>query len=257
MPEELEKQEEMENKIPGEENGTEPEKEENASVEAETGTAEGGAENEAAAENEPEAENMEEPVEQEQEQEMQPEPQPEPEKMLTQSQVNELVGKARAEGRAAAMKELYGRYGVNDDNEMNDVFGKGQGYDLLNDEYNALNGNFKNLSAENALLKSGVVQGRWDDVKAILGMKGLDVTVENIEAELPTHQEWIGAASAATAPDVTPELGTEELDGMLEANKPKPMAPTQPSTIRKLGSVVPETKVDEEEAETMKWFGLK
>ena len=254
MPEELEKQEEMENKIPGEENGTEPEKEENASVEAETGTAEGGAENEAAAENEPEAENMEEPVGQEQEQ---PEPQPEPEKMLTQSQVNELVGKARAEGRAAAMKELYGRYGVNDDNEMNDVFGKGQGYDLLNDEYNALNGNFKNLSAENALLKSGVVQGRWDDVKAILGMKGLDVTVENIEAELPTHQEWIGAASAATAPDVTPELGTEELDGMLEANKPKPMAPTQPSTIRKLGSVVPETKVDEEEAETMKWFGLK
>ena len=254
MPEELEKQEEMENKIPGEENGVEPEKEENASVEAETGTAEGGAENEAAAENEPEAENMEEPVEQEQ---PAPEPQPEPEKMLTQSQVNELVGKARAEGRAAAMKELYGRYGVNDDNEMNDVFGKGQGYDLLNDEYNALNGNFKNLSAENALLKSGVVQGRWDDVKAILGMKGLDVTVENIEAELPTHQEWIGAASAATAPDVTPELGTEELDGMLEANKPKPMAPTQPSTIRKLGSVVPETKVDEEEAETMKWFGLK
>ena len=254
MPEELEKQEEMENKIPGEENGTEPEKEENASVEAETGTAEGGAENEAAAENEPEAENMEEPVGQEQEQ---PESEPEPEKMLTQSQVNELVGKARAEGRAAAMKELYERYGVNDDNEMNDVFGKGQGYDLLNDEYNALNGNFKNLSAENALLKSGVVQGRWDDVKAILGMKGLDVTVENIEAELPTLQEWIGAASAATAPDVTPELGTEELDGMLEANKPKPMAPTQPSTIRKLGSVVPETKVDEEEAETMKWFGLK
>lgn len=250
--EDLEKKEEMENKIPGEENVQE-ENPENAG--AETGTAEDGQENEAAVESEPEAESESEsesePVQE------QGEPEPEQEKMLPQSQVNELIGKARAEGRAAAMKELYGRYGVNDDNEMNDVFGKGQGYDLLNDEYNALNGNFKNLSAENALLKSGVVQGRWDDVKAILGMKGLDVTVENIAAELPTHQEWVSAANTAAAPEVTPELGTEELEGMMEANRPKPMAPTQPSTIRKLGSVVPETKVDEEESETMKWFGLK
>lgn len=249
--------EKMENQIPGEETAQEPEKVEEQAG-AETGTAEDGneeventeseneeventePENEAAVESEPETENVEEPVE---------------EKMLTQSQVNELVGKARAEGRAAAMKELYGRYGVNDDNEMNDVFGKGQGYDLLNDEYNTLNGNFKSLSAENALLKSGVVQGRWDDVKAILGMKGLDVTVENIAAELPTHQEWMGGM--ATAAPENKELGTAELEGMLEGNKPTQMAPTEPSKIKKLGSVIPESKVNEEEAETMKWFGIK
>lgn len=253
---ELLEEEKVENQIPGEEN----------EAGAETGTAEDGneeaventeSENEAAVESEPESENVENgDVDEQPVVEEQPvEEQPEQEKMLTQSQVNELVGKARAEGRAAAMKELYGRYGVNDDNEMNDVFGKGQGYDLLNDEYNALNGNFKSLSAENALLKSGVVQSRWDDVKAILGMKGMDVTVENIEAELPTHQEWKNMQSAA--PMVNKELGEAELDGMLEANKPTQMAPTQPSTIRKLGSVVPESKVDEEEAETMKWFGVK
>lgn len=255
--------EKKENQIPGEEN----------EAGAETGTAEDGAENKAPVESEPESENVEsgdvenegEPAEEpepemepEQEPEMEAEPEAEseaePEKMLPQSQVNELIGKARAEGRAAAMKELYGRYGVNDDNEMNDVFGKGQGYDLLQDDYNALNGNFKSLSAENALLKSGVVQGRWDDVKAILGMKGLDVTVENIAAELPTHQEWVGGMAAAPE---NKELGTAELEGMLEGNKPTQMTPTEPSKIRKLGSVIPESKVNEEEAETMKWFGIK
>lgn len=258
--------EKMENQIPGEENVQE-ENPENAG--AETGTAEGGneeventeseneeventePENEAAVESEPETENVDNG-------DVEETPAEEPaveEKMLPQSQVNELIGKARAEGRAAAMKELYGRYGVNDDNEMNDVFGKGQGYDLLNDEYNTLNGNFKSLSAENALLKSGVVQGRWDDVKAILGMKGLDVTVENIAAELPTHQEWMGGM--ATAAPENKELGTAELEGMLEGNKPTQMAPTEPSKIKKLGSVIPESKVNEEEAETMKWFGIK
>lgn len=246
--EELEKKE---NQIPGQENEME-----NAG--AETGTAEDGVNNEAPVESEPETENMETEPEGEQGEEggePEPEPEPEGEKMLPQSQVNELIGKARAEGRAAAMKELYGRYGVNDDNEMNDVFGKGQGYDLLNDEYNTLNGNFKSLSAENALLKSGVVQGRWDDVKAILGMKGMDVTVENIESEFATHPEWKNNVAAA-APE-NKELGTAELEGMLEGNKPTQMAPTEPSKIKKLGSVIPESKVDEDEAETMKWFGLK
>ena len=59
-----------------------------------------------------------------------------PEKMLTQSQVNELVGRARQEGRESAMRELYGRYGVSSDEEMNDVFGRGQTYAALDDEYN-------------------------------------------------------------------------------------------------------------------------
>lgn len=251
----MEKDELLEEKIPGNEN---------QSVEAETGTAENG--NEAPVENTAQEENVdngvaeqepvqeENPVQEEPAQEpVEQEPVQEQEKMLTQSQVNELVGKARAEGRASAMKELYERYGVNDDNEMNDVFGKGQGYDLLNDDYNTLNGNYKNLSAENALLKSGVVANRYDDVKAILGMKGLDVTVENIQAELATHPEWVNGGVQAEAPvkEFTPEVGEQ----FVEAAKPHP-DPVKTGTIRKLGSNVPETKVDEDGSTLKKYFGV-
>ena len=251
--------ENLENQIPGEENNQ---------VGAETGTAEGGnvaqadeagVNNEAATVDEPSEGNVENGdvgnSEAQQEQVTQ-EPEPEPEKMLTQSQVNELVGKARAEGRAAAMKELYGRYGVNDDNEMNDVFGKGQGYDLLNDEYNTLNGNYKNLSAENALLKSNVVQNRWDDVKAILGSKGMDVTIENIQSEMLTHPEWSNSAATKVEAGAPQELTPESLEAMGEAAKASQPAPTQTSTIRKLGSQVPETNADLEKDNVLKMFGV-
>lgn len=267
----MEKDELLENKIPGEENVE--------SVNAETGTAEGG--NEAAAENTPVEENVESDVnvseteeqvepapEENPAEENQAEPEPEQEKteqesekMLTQSQVNELVGKARAEGRAAgkaeAMNELYGRYGVNDDNEMNDIFGKGQGYDLLNDEYKTLDGNYKSVAAENALLKSGVVANRWEDVKAILGMKGLDITVENIESEKATHPEWVSSAAETVAEPEVKELTPEMAEGFAEKTRPAKATPAQTSTIRKLGSNAPETKVDTEENDIMKMFGLK
>lgn len=230
-----------ENQIPGNENTQEPAKE-TESIGAETGTAEGG-NDEVATEDTAQKENVDSGVADENS-DVQPDIQPEPEKTLTQSQVNELVGKARAEGRESALKELYGRYGVNDDNEMNDMFGKGQGYDLLNEEYQNLNGNFKNLSAENALLKSGVVANRWDDVKAILGSKGMDVNVENIQAELATHPEW---TNNPVAPETKPELTPEMMENMADNVKPQPDAPKVPSKIEKLGSNAPQqnNEIDE------------
>jgi len=243
-----------ENQIPGNENTQEPAKE-TESVGAETGTAEGGS-NETATEDTAQEENVDNGVAEENSG-VQTEPEVQPtEKMLTQSQVNELVGKARAEGRESALKELYGRYGVNDDNEMNDMFGKGQGYDLLNEEYQNLNGNFKNLSAENALLKSGVVANRWDDVKAILGMKGMDVSVENIQAELATHPEWTNApAQPSTAkPELTPDM----MQNMADNVKPEPDAPKVPSKIEKLGSNAPQQNNEIDENNLIdNLFGLK
>lgn len=244
-------EENTEKKIPGAEN---------ESVEAETGTAE--SDNEAVAEDTPVEENVDngnvEETEPEQEQAVEEHVAEEPveqEKMLTQSQVNELVGKARAEGRTSAMKELYERYGVNDDNEMNDIFGKGQGYDVLNDEYTSLNGKYGDMAAENALLKSGISANCWDDVKAILGYKGMDITVENIQSELATHPYWQSnvAEAGAENKEITPEMA----ESFAEKTKPVKAAPSQTSTIRKLGSNVPESKVDLEENEMMKVFGLK
>lgn len=177
-------------------------------------------------ESEPEAEVEAEETEQpEAEPEVEPEAEQQPaEKMLTQSQVNELVGRARQEGRESALRELYGRYGVSDDAELDDVFGKGQAYYDLDDEYQAQGASMKALMAENALLKSKVDESRWDDIKLILGGKGIDITPENIEAMIPSHPEWRGNAGGVIA-----------AQGMQpQAQQPQPQA--QPTVLRKLGN---------------------
>lgn len=169
---------------------------------------------------EPEAEQQPQPQEEEQEQPQQQQPM---EKMLTQSQVNELVGRARQEGRESALKELYGRYGVSGDSELNDVFGRGQAYVTLDDDFKAEQSSNKALLAENALLKTKVDESRWEDIKAILGSKNMDITPENIEAEIPTHPEWRQMAAAAQPqPQAQPQQDS--------------LQPQQQAVLRKLGS---------------------
>lgn len=222
-------------------------------VEADTDTAESSEEATTEDETQEEVSGDETPA-QEQESVSEQEPQ---EKMLTQSQVNELVGKARAEGRQSAMKELYERYGVNTDEELNDIFGRGQGYDLLNEDYNSLNGRFSDLSAENALLKSKVLDTRWDDVKAILKSKGMDVTTENIATELATHPEWCGnlESEPRQTPEFTPEMGDNIITKSQTSN---PVGSTKEATgtIRKLGSNIPDSKDNLEDADINRLFGM-
>lgn len=135
------------------------------------------------------------------------------EKMLTQSQVNEIVGQARREGRESAMRELWERYGVSGDDELDEVFGNGQRYCDLDDEFRVQGDSLRAMQAENALLKTKVDEARWGDIKLILGGKGLEITPENIEAEIPSHPEWRRAepreAEAAAEPTVLRKLGGE------------------------------------------------
>lgn len=170
---------------------------------------------------EPEAETQPQPQEEEEQQPM--------EKMLTQSQVNELVGRARQEGRESALRELYGRYGVSGDSELNDVFGRGQAYVTLDDDFKAEQSSNKALLAENALLKTKVDESRWEDIKAILGSKNMDITPENIEAEIPTHPEWRQMAAAAAQPQQQPQAQPQPQQDSLQ-----PQA--QQAVLRKLGS---------------------
>lgn len=160
------------------------------------------------------------------------------EKWLSQSRVNELVGRARQEGRESALKELFNRYGVSQEAEMDDVFGKGQAYDSLNDEYTGVNKLYREIMAENALLKSRIDVNRWDDVKLILGGKGLDITSDNIEEMIATHPEW----RTASTPDETVEDTTPVV---------------KPTIIRKLGGDI-SPKQDElsEEEKFNKLFGF-
>lgn len=199
---------------------------------------------------EPEAEQQQ-PQEEEQPQQQQP-----MEKMLTQSQVNELVGRARQEGRESALKELYGRYGVSGDSELNDVFGRGQAYVTLDDDFKAEQSSNKALLAENALLKTKVDESRWEDIKAILGSKNMDITPENIEAEIPTHPEWrqMAAAQPQQQPQAQPQPQQDSL-------QPQPQQQQQ-AVLRKLGSESTAKdggNGDDEESEqerAMKLFGF-
>ncbi len=200
---------------------------------------------------EPEAEQQQP---QPQEEEEQPQQQQPMEKMLTQSQVNELVGRARQEGRESALKELYGRYGVSGDSELNDVFGRGQAYLTLDDDFKAEQSSNKALLAENALLKTKVDESRWEDIKAILGSKNMDITPENIEAEIPTHPEWRQTVVAAQAqPQQQPQAPQPQQDSL---------QPQQQAVLRKLGSESTAKNGgngDDEESEqerAMKLFGF-
>ena len=195
-----------------------------------------------------------EPEAAEPQQETQPQQQQPMEKMLTQSQVNELVGRARQEGRESALKELYGRYGVSGDSELNDVFGRGQAYLTLDDDFKAEQSSNKALLAENALLKTKVDESRWEDIKAILGSKNMDITPENIEAEIPTHPEWRQTVVAAQA-QVQPQQDSLQ-------PQQQPQQPQQQAVLRKLGSESTAKdggNGDDEESEqerAMKLFGF-
>lgn len=206
----------------------EPEAAESSSSECEeeeetAETADAVSEDENGDESEPEPEAEQQP-QQEQPQQQQP-----MEKMLTQSQVNELVGRARQEGRESALKELYGRYGVSGDSELDDVFGRGQAYLTLDDDFKAEQSSNKALLAENALLKTKVDESRWEDIKAILGSKNMDITPENIEAEIPTHPEWRQTVS------VQQQQPQAQAQPQQDSLQPQPQ-PQQQAVLRKLGS---------------------
>lgn len=183
---------------------------------------------------------------------------PEVEKAIfTQSQVNKLAGKAREEGRASALKELFARYGVADENELNGIFGKGQTYDDLNEEYAAQGNSVREVRAENALLRTNIVPERWDDVKAILGTKGLEISQENITAELATHPEWRGSSVAVETEKkpFSPEMGEQ----LKNTPTQKPDATeSKMSPLRRLGTENGENESPEisEEKKILSMFGL-
>lgn len=176
------------------------------------------------------------------------------EKMLSQSMVNKLIGKAREEGRNSAIKDLFTKYGVETDTELDDIFGKGQTYDQLNDDYLNSNKAMKDVMAENALLKTQIDEARWDDVKLILTGKGLDVTQQNILDQLASHPEW---KKGTTATDGDGNVLTPETmqDKVMNRNTGVGNN-TIPSVPRQLGGEVNNDSETEEEL-VARLFGMK
>ena len=136
------------------------------------------------------------------------------EKMLPQSEVNRLVGEARKDAREKAMglareevmKELMAKYGVNTTDELDGIFGKGQSYDMLSDDYTQQGNEFSAIREENALLKSEIIPEKWEDAKLILKGKGLEVNLENINAEIQTHPEWVSKGGQSEPQEEAPKI---------------------------------------------------
>lgn len=128
-------------------------------------------------------------------------------KVFTQSQVNEMVGNTRTETREKTFRYIYDRYGVKDEAELDELVGNAQALDSWKEKYETERADWKQTSADRnrelenvkeqvALLQSGIDNDRFEDAKFILKGKGLEVSLDNIKAELATHPEWQKKAEA-------------------------------------------------------------
>lgn len=156
------------------------------------------------------------------------------EKMIPQSEVNNIVGRTRMEAREKAraeyLAEMLEKYGLRDEAEMDGVFGKGQQYDVLNEDYLNQGNEFIAMKEENALLKSEVVPEKWEDAKLIIKGKGLDLTPETIASELATHPEWRGQVVQG---ENTPQQVKPMLEVLGDETESKPKQPTDDEIINK------------------------
>lgn len=123
------------------------------------------------------------------------------EKMFTQSQVNDMIGNTRAETREKTFRYIYGRYGVNSEEELDAMIGNAQRFDSLKEKFDTERTAWKDHDTERdkelseikeqvALMQSGIDSQRYEDAKLILKGKGLEVSLDNITKELATHPEW-------------------------------------------------------------------
>lgn len=165
---------------------------------------------------------------------------------FTQSQVDEIAGKVRKETREKVTKDFFQRYGVNSAEELDNLFGDAQRFETVKGEYDeakkswteqdkARGQELTELKESVALLSSGIDRNRYEDAKFILRGKGLEVTAENIEAELATHPEWKSEANAE--PPYIAEAGDQQMPFKKIQQPQEPLTPSKPATsINVLGN---------------------
>ena len=171
------------------------------------------------------------------------------EPMFTQSQVDEIAGKVRKETREKVTKDIFSRYGVNSADELDNLFGDAQRFETIKGQYDedkkawneadaARSQELNELKESVALLSSGIDRNRYEDAKFILRGKGLEVTAENIEAELATHPEW--KAEASKEPPLMAEAEGQQMPFRKIPQEQGPSLPPKPATtINVLGNEAP------------------
>ena len=162
-------------------------------------------------------------------------------KTFTQSQVDEIAGKVRFETREKTFRYIYDRYGVENEQDLDELVGNAQRFDSLKEEYDGAKASWKHddeaksqeladIKEHVALLESGIDKNRYEDAKFILKGKGLEINAENINAELATHPEWAKLSSSEPNPT------DDDKNNYVKVADEKPM-PAQPvSKISVLGN---------------------
>lgn len=177
-------------------------------------------------------------------------------KTFTQPEVDKLIGDTRVKTREKTFSYIYNRYGVNSEEELDNLVANAQRYDTQKEMYdddrkaweterNDNNARLTEMSEQIALMQSGVDKDRFEDVKLILKGKGLEVTVENIEKELETHPEWKPVKEPEKAEESVP---ASNIEGEV------PMTKTRITTLGNEPKPAPQ-ETEEEQAE--KLFKLK
>ena len=120
-------------------------------------------------------------------------------KTFTQEQVNEMVKKRLERDR----QSFYKRYGVSDRNSLDDLIGKAQSYNVMEERYNKIQEEVNGLREHNAFLKNNVNPERYDDVRAYFKGKELPFNEENLIDAIATHSEWITKSGEEATPKTT------------------------------------------------------
>lgn len=120
---------------------------------------------------------------------------------FTQEQVNDIV-RNRLEKQKSS---LYGRYGVESKEQLDELVGKAQSYDVMSEDYNALNKTFVEMRTENAFLKNNIDPARYDDIKAYFKGKDMEINSDTLQAELENHSEWVKQEKKTTIESLSSE----------------------------------------------------
>lgn len=180
-------------------------------------------------------------------------------KTFTQSQVDEIAGKIRKETREKVTRSFLDRYGVNSEDELDDLFGDAQRYTTVQDMYDADKKSWEEASAARdaelmsvkervALLESGIDKNRYEDAKFILKGKGLEITVENIQQELATHPEWKTEQAPVEGPNPEFPFMKKPVAAQQEMVPQKPETPaTTVDVLGNSGSDTPAPELSERE----------
>lgn len=125
----------------------------------------------------------------------------------TQEQVNEIV-RSRLD---RANKAIYGRYGVENEQGLDELVGMAQAYQTMKSRYDAMEDELRGLKEQNMFHANGVLSEKEDDVRTYFKGKGLEMSDEALKQVLFTHPEWLAAAKPAPTTTIVP-LGSQADD---------------------------------------------